>query len=155
MQRPSRVSHPWRCAQQQLPVANSPPAKSLRQRRSPSTSHLLGSTRPRRRIQRRQIYGLQFHPPGMTAVSGEINCLLPPPAGGLSRQNRCKIGRLIQAVLKVVSATARFWDRSARCFVVGLYVLERLGEVAAFFFKGRRFGIQRRTYIGKSQVLRS
>ena len=90
-------------------------------------------TRPRRRIQRRQSYGFQFHPPGTTAVFGEINYLLPPPAGGLSRQNRCKIGRSIQAVLKVVSAPARVWDRGARCFVVRLYVLERLDEAAAFF----------------------
>ena len=64
---------------------------------------------------------------------GKINCLLLSPAGWLWRQNRCKIGRSIQAVLKVVSAPARFWDRGARCFVVRLYVLERLGEAAAVF----------------------
>ena len=34
---------------------------------------------------------------------------------------------------KVVSASARFWERGARCFVVRLYVLERLGEAAEFF----------------------
>ena len=95
---PNRISHPWRCAHHQPPVAYFPPAKPQRQRRSPSTSHLFGSARPRRRIQRRQMYGLQFHPPGTTTVSGEINCLLPPPAGGLWRQNRYKIGRSIQAV---------------------------------------------------------
>ena len=65
--------------------------------------------------------------------SGEINSLLPPPAGGLSRHNRCKMGRPIQAVRKIVSALARLWDRGARCFVVRLYVLERLGEAASFF----------------------
>ena len=48
----------------------------------------------------------------------EINCLLPLPAGGSLRQNPGKIGRLIQVVLKVVSAPARFWERGARCFVV-------------------------------------
>ena len=32
------------------------------------TSHLFGSTRSRRRIQRRQIYGFQLHPPGMTTA---------------------------------------------------------------------------------------
>ena len=55
-------------------------------------------------------YGLQFHPPGTTAASG--SCLLPPPARGLLRQNPDKIGRSIQAVLKVVSAPARFWERT-------------------------------------------
>ena len=77
------------------------------------------------------IYGLQFHPPGTIAASG--TCLLLPPAGGLWRQNRCKIGHSIQAVLKVVSAPARFWDRGARCFVVRLCVLEQLDDAAAFF----------------------
>ena len=63
-------------------------------------------------------YGLQFHSPGKAAASG--NCLLPPPAGGLSRQHRCKIEHSIPAVFKVVSAPARFWDRGARCLVRGL-----------------------------------
>ena len=133
LRRPSRVYHPWGCAQQQPLVTYFRPAKPLRQRRSPSTSHLFGSTRLRRRIQRRQIYGLQFHPPGTIAVSGEINCLLPPPAGESLRQNSNKIGRSIEAVLKVVSAPARYWDRGARCLMVRLYVLERLSEAAAFF----------------------
>ena len=99
---PCHVSHPWRCAQQQPPVAYFLPLKPLRQQRLPSTSHLFGSTRSRRRIQRRQIYGLQFHPTVTTADSG--NCLLPPPARGSLRQNLYKTGCLIQAVLKVVSA---------------------------------------------------
>ena len=134
LRRPDRVSHTWRCAHQQLLVAFAP-EKSLQQQRPSSTSHLFSPTRPRRRIRRRQIYGLELHPPGMTtAVSSRRGtCLLPPPAGGLLRQNPGKIGRSIQAVFKVVSASARFWDRGARCFVVRLYVLERLGEAAAFF----------------------
>ena len=41
-----------------------------------------------------------------------------------SRQNRT----LIQAVCKVTSAPAHFWDRGARWFVVSLYVLEKLGD---------------------------
>ena len=62
------------------------------------------------------------------------NLLLPLPAGGLLRQNLSrKIERPIQAVLKVVSAPARFWERGARCFVVRLFVLEWLNEAAAFF----------------------
>ena len=43
-----------------------------------------------------------------SSSSGEIICLLPPPAGGSLKQNRGKIGCLIQAILKVVSAPARF-----------------------------------------------
>ena len=34
------------------------------------------------------------------------------------KQNPGKIGFSIQAVLKVVSAPARFWERGARCFVM-------------------------------------
>ena len=43
LRRPSRVSHPWRCAHQQPPVAYSSPAKPLQQRRPLSTSCLFGS----------------------------------------------------------------------------------------------------------------
>ena len=68
-----------------------------------------------------------------TAVPGEINCLLSPPAGGSLSQNPGKIEPSIQAVLKVVSAPSRSWERGTRCFVVRLYVLERQGEAAAFF----------------------
>ena len=57
-------------------------------------------------------YGLQFHPHCTTAAFR--NCLLLPTAGGSLRQNRCKIGRLIQAVRKVIPAPARFGDRGAR-----------------------------------------
>ena len=68
----------------------------------------------------------------MAAVSSRrVTCLLPPPAGGSSRQNQEKIGCSIQAVLKVVFAPARFWDRVARCFV-GRFMLG-LDEAAAFF----------------------
>ena len=80
------------------------------------------------------LKGLQFHPPGTTAVStGRITCLLPPPAGGSSRQNLGKIICSIQAVLKVVSAPARFWIRGARCFVVRLCVLEGLVTICSVF----------------------
>ena len=78
-----------------------------------------------------RFYGLHFHPPGTTAASG--NCLLPNPAGRLLKQNLEKLKRWVQAVLKVVSAPARFWERGARCFVVRLCLLERLDEAAAFF----------------------
>ena len=62
--------------------------------------------------------------------------LAAPSCRRIIEKNRCRIGRSIQAVLKVVFAPARFWDRGARCFVVRLYVLERLDETAAFFGGG-------------------
>ena len=62
------------------------------------------------------------------------HCLLLPTAGGSSRQNPGKIGRLIQAVRKVISAPARFRDRGARwSVVIRLYVLEQLEKTAAVF----------------------
>ena len=69
-------------------------------------------------------------PSRTTAASGRITCLLPPPAGGSLRQNPSKIGYLIQAILKVVSVPAHFWDRGVHCFV-GRFILE-LDEAAAF-----------------------
>ena len=47
------------------------------------------------------------------------------------KQNRGKIGYYIQAVLKVVSVPARFWERGAHCFVVRFTL--GLEEAAAFF----------------------
>ena len=93
-----------------------------------STTSLFGFIRPKRRIQRR-IGGLRFYTSRMTVVS----CLLPILTVWSSSQNQEKTGRSIQAVLKVVSAPARFWDRGVRCFVARLFVLEQLGEAAAFF----------------------
>ena len=55
LRRPNLVSHHWRCPHQQPLVVYFSPAKPLRQHRSPSSSHLFGSTQPRRRIQRRHI----------------------------------------------------------------------------------------------------
>ena len=65
-----------------------------------------------------------------------VFCLLPIPAGGSSRRNQVEIGFSILAVFKVVSATAHFWDRGARCFMVRLCMLEWLDEAAAFFEGG-------------------
>ena len=71
-----------------------------------------------------------------TAVSpGRITCLLPPPAGGSSRQNQGKMGCSLQAVLKVVSASTRFWGHGARCFVVRLCALERLVTICSIFWR--------------------
>ena len=89
---------------------------SITAARSPPTSHFFGSSRPRRRIQRTKNYGLQFHPPRTTAVSG--NCLLLPTPGGSLRQNPDKIGGLIQAIRKVIPAPARFLDSGAHCYVL-------------------------------------
>ena len=109
LRRPSRVSYLWRCAQQQPPVAYFPPAKSLQQQIPPSTSHLFGSTRPKRRIQRRNIYGLQFYPSGTTAVFR--NCLLSPPARGLSRQNPAR--RLSRQNQCKIDVRSRWFSRSS------------------------------------------
>ena len=62
-----------------------------------------------------------------SSVFRTVTCLLLPTAGGSSRQNPGKIGLLIQAVRKVISAPVHFWNRGARWFVVRLYVLEKLG----------------------------
>ena len=66
LRRQSRVSHPWRWAHQQPPVAFSPPAKLLQRRGLHFTSRVFGSAQPRRRILR----GCQLNTPRTTAVSG-------------------------------------------------------------------------------------
>ena len=70
-------------------------------------------------------HGLQFHPPRTTAAASG-DCLLLHTATGSLRLNQGKIGALIQAVRKVTSAPAHFWDRGARWFVVRLYGLGQL-----------------------------
>ena len=114
----SHVSHPWRCAYQKSPVAYFPTAKPLQRRGPPSTSHLFGSTRPRRRILRRR----QFKTPHTIAPSGGITCVLPLSTGGTLKQNRGKTGCPILAVLQVVSAPACFSECDTRCFVGWLFV---------------------------------
>ena len=100
-------------------------------------------------------------PPGMTTAVSINKLLAAPPAGRSLRQNPGNMGRSIQAVLKVVSAPACFWERGARCFVVRLCVLERVDEAAAFFGGSMiqdsnafrrvvRAKYLRRTYSGKS-----
>ena len=65
-----------------------------------STSHWFGFARPRRRIWRRKLHGLQFHPPRTTAAASSKRgtSLLLPTAGGSLTQNPGKTGPLIQAV---------------------------------------------------------
>ena len=48
-------------------------------------------------------------------------------------QNSGKIGPLIQAVRKVTSAPAHFWDRGARWFVARLYGLGQLVTSCSVF----------------------
>ena len=72
-----------------------------------------------------------------SSFSGRITSLLPPLAGGSLRQSHSKIVCSIQAVLKVVSAPARFWERGARCFVVRLCVSEQLLTICGVFLAGR------------------
>ena len=94
LRRPICVSHSWRCAHQQPPVAYFPSAKRLELRGPLSTSHLFGSTRPRIRISR-----LRLHTSHTTAVSSRlVTFLLLPFAGGSSRQIQEKLGCLILAV---------------------------------------------------------
>ena len=88
------------------------------------------------------LKGLQFHPPGTTAVSREINYLLPPPAGGSFRHNPGKNGCSIQAVLKVVSTPARFGERGALCFLVRLCVLERLVTICSVVWRMEGLGFK-------------
>ena len=103
---------------------------SPKPQRPPSTSHLFGFAWPRRLIWRRKIHGLQFHPPHTTAAASSRRgtCLLLHTAGGSFTQNPGKIGRLIQAVLVVTSAPARFWDRGARWFVERFEGLRQLKQ---------------------------
>ena len=57
---------------------------------------------------------VQLYTPRTTAVSSRrATGLLLSTAGGSLRQNPCKIGLLIQAVRKLISAPARCWDRGA------------------------------------------
>ena len=50
------------------------------------------------------------------SISGGAS-FLPPPGKGLCKQNQGKLWYLIQGVLQVVYAPARFWERGARYFV--------------------------------------
>ena len=59
-------------------------------------------------------------------------------------KNPDKIGPLIQAVLEIASAPARFWDRGARWFVVRVYGLGQLETSFSVFSDEIRwlFGIR-------------
>ena len=59
------------------------------------------------------------------------NLLAASPSGGSLKQNQGNIGCWTQAVLKVVSAPARFWERGARCFVGKTCNLERLVAICS------------------------
>ena len=59
-------------------------------------------------------------------------------------QNPGKIGPLIQAVLEVTSALARFWDRGARWFVAMIYGLGQAAGAELQFFSVIRWLFKRR-----------
>ena len=91
------------------------------------------------RLTRRwEIYGLRLHPPRTTAAASG-DCLLLHTATGSSRPNQGKIGPLIQAVLEVTSAPARFWDRGVRWFVTRFYGLGQLEMSCSVFSKEIRW----------------
>ena len=78
------------------------------------------------------MHGLQFHKPRTTARASR-GCLLLRIAEGSLTQNPGKIEPLVQAVLKVTSAPARFWDRGARWFVARFYGLRQLEKSYSVF----------------------
>ena len=108
-----------------------PTGKASTRRRLPFISRVFGYAQSRRRIRR----GRQLNTPctTTTAVSAGTS-FLPPPSGGLYKQNQGKLWCSIQAVLKVVYVPACFWDRGARCFV---RLCARGLEEAAMFIGGR------------------
>ena len=59
-------------------------------------------------------------------------------------QNPGKIGPLIQAVLEVNSAPARFWDRDARWFVARFYGLGQLETSCSVFSEEIRWLFEKR-----------
>ena len=127
---PSRVSHPWRCAHQQPPMAYFPPTKPLQRRRPLFTSYLwfcwTEETNSRTSILYASYYSSCFWwiinqqaPFWLRAIetkSGQIWCSIP-------------------ACRQVVSAPALFWERGARCFV-GRLSLGRWVRLQRFLVNG-------------------
>ena len=64
------------------------------------------------------------------SVFQESNLSAAPYCRRVVETKSRQIPLLIQAVRKVTSAPAHFWDRGARWFVVRLYVLEQLEKTA-------------------------
>ena len=62
-------------------------------------------------------------------------------------QNPDKIGPLIQAVRKVTSTPAHFWDRGARWFVVRLYGLGQLVTSYSVFSEEIRWLFEKKTVL--------
>ena len=79
---------------------------------------------------------LRLHSPYTTAAASSRSgtCLLLHTTGGSLTRNPGKIGPLIQAVLEVNSAPARFWDRGARRFVASFDGLGQLEQSCSVFF---------------------
>ena len=70
-------------------------------------------------------------------------------------QNPGKIGPLIQAVWKVTSAPAHFWDRGARWFVARLYGLGQLVKNCSVFLEEIRWPFETRPVLMPCQEKKS
>ena len=113
LRRPSRVSHSWRCAHQH-PGGLVPAGKA-------STATETNFDQPSLRFCFTEMgleaicEKIQLHTSRTTAAASG-DCLLLPTAEGSLRPNPGKIGPLIQAVRKITSAPAYFWNRGTRWF---------------------------------------
>ena len=79
-----------------------------------------------------------------SSVFQERNLSLLPTAGGSLTQNRGKIEPLIQAVRKLTTAPAHFWDRGARWVVARLYGLGQLVMSCSIFSEEIRWLFEKR-----------
>ena len=70
--------------------------------------------------------------------------MILPTAGWSLTQNSGKIGPLIQAVLEVTSAPARFWDSGARWFAARFYGLGQLEMSCSIFSEEIRWLFEKR-----------
>ena len=133
LRRPHRVSHLWRCAHQQPPVAYFPPAKPLQRQGLPFISRVFGSVKPRRRVLRER----QPHTPCNTAASGVTSFLLPP-GGGSYKQVQGIILCSILAGLQDVSVPALFGNVECVALWGGsLSGLRMVPEGEVFFYRRR------------------
>ena len=82
----------------------------------------------------RIVRRLRLHTPHSKAAAFSGGCYLLHTAGVSLTQNPGKVGPLMQAVLDVASAPARFWDRGTRWFVARIYGLRQLER--SFRFTG-------------------
>ena len=109
-----------------LAVAYLPPAKSLQQQIPPSTSHLSSALLDRGDKFKGEIF-MAFSSIRLVRQQFSETACCPLLPEGIETNSCQKViekktmqdRRSIQAVFKVVSAPAHFWDRGARCIVGG------------------------------------